>query len=181
MPEVRGVRPRTLSAVFGTYFLVVIVVAFIAADPVAVYVMPSATFWISAAYVLLGAVALVGICAGALVRAGHLEDRIVELNALRDRVGREIPGVAVRTAPEARELERLSEVRDAVAITVFGPAVAAIGVIGGFAPVLPAADGMLLSDLRLNAFLGLAGVGCLVGVAAYGLLAFRQLRFRARA
>ena len=78
-------------------------------------------------------------------------------------------------AARAREIERLKRVRDAVAASAAGPAVASLGVIGVFAALLPATDGMLLANLQFNAFLEFVGLAYLVGTGAYAGLAFRAL------
>lgn len=230
MPKARPPRPRVLSAVFGAYFLLVILLAYVFSPQVAGYVDPAATFWICASFVLLGALALAGLGAGALARARTLDARLDQLEAVRRRV-REIQGPILRRQAEAPrprgvvndsgsadvevealldglaesadgngvepepgepepapsaiddllkadtwEIERVRKARDALAVALMGPAVAAIALVGLFAPLLPAADGMLLSDLSLNAFLGAAGLGVLVGLPAYAGAAFRQLR-----
>lgn len=82
---------------------------------------------------------------------------------------------------EEWEIQRLRRARDAVAATVAGPAVAAVLLVGVVAPMLPASDGLLLANLPLNAFLGLAGVGWLVGIAGYAAAGFRHLKRVARA
>ncbi len=74
------------------------------------------------------------------------------------------------------KIERVRRARDRVGATLLGPAIVAIGILGAFAPLLPAADGMLVSNLSLNALVGLAGLGGLAGLAAYAFAAFRQIR-----
>lgn len=211
-----------------------IILAYAFSPSVAVYVDPGATFGILTAYVLLAAAGLIGICAGAVARAGKLDDRLDALETERRRV-REIeqaareaklaappppeevvtdsgspedevaallddlagglphrPSRGARTNPkdaerpssaveellqaDVWEIERVRMARDAVGVTLLGPAVVAIGILGAFAPLLPGADGMLASNLSLNALVGLAGVGGLVGLAAYAFAAFRQIR-----
>jgi len=229
-----------LSVVFGAYFLLVIVLAFYLSARVAPYVDPGATFWISATYMLLGALALAGIGTGAVARARRLDARLEVLEAVRSRVRRppsptrrlrtEVPpswdatpidsGSADREVdtlleglqgmtdaastdagappyagenPEeaptpaddllrdaAWEIKRVQAVRDAIVVTLLGPILAAIALVGAFAPLLPAADGMLLADLQLNAFVGIAGLGCLVGLGVYAAAAFRQIGRRVR-
>ncbi len=223
-----------LAAAFGTYFVVVAVAAYAFSDSIAVYVDPGATTWILSAYVLLGAAGLIAICAGAVSRAGKLDDRLDVLEAERRRVreieqatrearlaappppeaaivdsgspenevaallddlakGASLPppedtadaAVKAGRAPSAVEellkadawkVERVRVARDALAGVLLGPALAAIGIVGIFAPLLPAADGMLVANLQLNAFLGVAGAGGLIGFAAYAFAAFRQIR-----
>lgn len=240
MARAREPRPRALSVVFGAYFLIVIVLAFYLAPPVAPYVDPGATFWISATYMLLGALALAGIGTGALARARRLDARLEVLEAVRSRVRRpprptrrvrtEVPpswdaapidsGSADREVeslleglqgmtdaastdagavpdagenPEetptpaddllrdaAWEIERVRTARDAIVITLLGPTLAAIALVGVFAPLLPASDGMLLADLQFNAFVGIAGLGSVVGLGVYVAAAFRQIGRRVR-
>ncbi len=232
MPKARPPRPRVLSAVFGGYFLLEVLLAYVVAPQVAGYVDPGATFWILATYMLLGAVAIVGLSGGALLRARTLDARLDQLESVRRRV-REIQGPllrrqmevpperraavndsgsadlevealieglanlpkaevaeeAVAAAPaaapsaiddllkaDAWEIERVRKARDALAVALLGPALAAIAIVGALAPLLPAADGMLLGNLTLNAFVGVAGIGALVGTAVYVAAAFRQLR-----
>lgn len=236
MAKAREPRPRRLSAVFGAYFLLVIGLAFYLSPSVAPYVDPGATFWILTAYVALGALALTGVCAGALRRAIGLDTRIDEFEAVRRRAQRapesararassprpvlvldsgspehevealldglqqitdaasadlspdEGNGAGAGPAPGAiedllradeREIERVRKARNAVARTMVGPAVAAAAIVGVVAALLPASDGMLLSNLQINAFVGVAGLGCLVGLGLYAAAAFRQIRRRA--
>ena len=230
-------RPRTLSAGFGAYFVLVLVLAYLLAPRATAYVDPGAIFWVLAAYVVLGGVALVGVGTGALGRARRLDERIDALLADRSRarasgrgrrrppakappageavvdsgspeqeiaalldgleaIGGEVEAdlealdgstkaaeatahdLASLAAAEEREVARLERARAAVAISLVGPALAAIAIVGAFAPLLPAADGMLLADFRLSAFLGLAGAGSLVGLAAYTSAAFWQIHRR---
>lgn len=227
-------RPGRLAAGFAVYAALVTAAAYWYSPQIAPYVDPGATFWISTAYVVLGAAALAALCVGALVRAHKLEDRLEDLEALQHRVQelenpmsppipdrvREaarvsdsgsaetevealLDGLAeitdrVHRAPTPRpsgdprtsavalllqrdtwEMTRLRRARDAVGAAVAGPAVAAILLLGIFAPLLPASDGMLLSSLSLSAFFGVAGLGCLVGLPVYAALAFRQIRVHA--
>ena len=237
MVKAAEARPRTLSVGFGAYFLLLLVFAYLFAPRVFPPVDPGTTSWILATYMLLGAVALVGIGAGAARRGARLDDRVDELEADARRLRREAAmgrdpwahprqervvdsGSAEREvellldsldplgetasagrsaarsleafletdaaeferrlAADAWEVARLRRVRAAVALTLTGPAMAAVAIVGAFAPLLPAGDGMLLSDLWLKAFLELVGLGGLVGVAAYAGAGFRQLRRRAR-
>ncbi len=75
----------------------------------------------------------------------------------------------------SREFRRLTRIRDAVAATAAGPAIASAGLLGVFATLLPASNGMLLGNLQLNAFLGLAGLGWLVGLPIYAGVSFHRL------
>lgn len=88
-----------------------------------------------------------------------------EAAGLRERHAREVPG--------------LRRARNAVAAAAAGPAVASLGVIGLFAALLPGADGMLLMDARLNAFVGILGLAWLAGIAVYAVAAFHRLTPRA--
>ncbi len=226
-------RPRRLAAGFAVYAIVVTAAAYWFSPQIAPYVDPGATFWISAAFVVLGASALAGICSGALSRARKLEARLEELEALQRRVhelenparppppdrvremvvtdsgsaehevealldgvaditGRlqrppaptpspssESSAVALLLERDTWEMTRLRRARDAISAAAAGPAVAAIGLLGFFAPLLPASDGMLLSNLPLAAFFGVAGLGVLVGLPVYAAAAFRQVGVRA--
>ncbi len=201
-------RPRRLAAGFAVYAAVVTAAAYWYSPQLAPYVDPGATFWISTAYVVLGAVAVVGISAAAVLRARRLEDRTDQLEALRRRVrelenpgGRVKPvtdsgsaetevealldGFSQMTGPsavdevlkeETWEMGRLRKARDAVGTAALGPAVAAIALMGMFAPLLPASDGMLFANLTMSAFLGVAGLGFLIGIPIYAAAAFRQIR-----
>lgn len=234
MAGTRGPRFRGLSAGFAAYLLAAAFVTYFLSPTVSQYVDPGATRWIWTAYLLLGTVALVGACLGALRRAAGIDARIEELEqeerwvleaatarsraslssrsadppAPSDRdvdrlleeleqvgnsasvdpepgevdaaeLGRVLDEAAVRRERRGREVPRLRRARDAVAAAAAGPAVASLGVIGLFAALMPATDGLLLADLRLNAFFGLFGVAWLVGLAGYAAAAFRRTRLRA--
>ncbi len=226
-------RPRRLAAGFAAFAVVVTAAAYWFSPQIAPYVDPGATFWISTAYVVLGAAALAGICGGALSRARKLEARLEELEALqrrvhelenpaqppipdrvraiavtdsgsaeqevealldgvadiKDRLGKPpapsppptsgSSAVALLLERDTWEMTRLRRARDALGAAAAGPAVAAIGLLGFFAPLLPASDGMLLSNLPLAAFFGVAGLGVLVGLPVYAAAAFRQVGVRA--
>lgn len=79
----------------------------------------------------------------------------------------------------AREIRRVRRALDAVGAYAAGPAVASSVLLGVFTALTPGADGMLVANLQLNAFVGLAGLGCLAGIAVYAAVSFRQLRRRA--
>ncbi|HYM40797.1 MAG TPA: hypothetical protein VEY12_11785, partial [Thermoplasmata archaeon] len=81
MAKAGGLRPRALGGIFGGYFLVAILVAYFLAGPISPYDAPGYIRWIGAAYVLLGAAALVGVCVGALRRATTLDARLFQLEA----------------------------------------------------------------------------------------------------
>lgn len=234
MAQARGLPLRTLSVVFGAYFLVILVVAYALSPTIAPYVWPAATRWITAAYVLLGAVVLVGVSLVALRRWTRLDARLAELEVAQredlmlaateapastagqgahppipsdqdveellrelheigeevavdkrlseDRTTRAEPpdeATAKLRKARSREIRRLMAVRDAVARAAAGPVVASALLLGVFAALLPASDAMLVADLRLNAFLGVAGAGCLAGIVAYAAAAFRRLGRRA--
>lgn len=230
-------RLRALSAGFGAYFVLMVLLAYLVAPAVAAYVDPGATFWILTAYVILAALGLLGVCLAAMRRAMRLDERLDALEDLQRRgraarsttsdgpeydvengapsdlptdedvdrllvdlrrIGEEAVAKAWRTgeseapahgaAEEAarlreargREVHRLIWVREAMATAAAGPAVASLAILGVCAALLPAADGMLLANLRFNAFLGLAGLGGLVGVAAYAAAVFRHIGHHAR-
>jgi hypothetical protein len=234
----KAVEPgaRRRAGVFAAYFLLITLLAWYLSPTIAGYVMPSATFWILTAYVLLGAVALAIICCGAVRLARRLDLRIEAMEAAapsprpasRSRMPSEVmrsshrepvldsgspdrevaalldgleevtdalatgqnptdgtrweseaDGPEDRLEVSAPEVLRLRRARDALAGSLAGPAVAAIVVVGIFAPMLPAANGTLLTSLQLNAMLGILGLGWLIGVAAYGGAAARHLGRRA--
>lgn len=234
MAGTQGPRFRGLSAGFAGYLLVAAIVTYVLSATVSQYVSPSTTRWIWTAYLLLGTLALVGSCLGAVRRASSLDARIEALDqeerwvleaatargrasstrqdadppAPSDRdvdrlleeleqignsasadpepgevdatdLGRVLDEAAILRERRGREVPRLRRARDAVAAAAAGPAFASLGVIGLFAALMPATDGMLLVDLRLNAFFGLFGAAWLVGLAGYGAAAFRRTRFQA--
>ncbi len=226
MAKAVGPRPRALSAIFGAYFVLIVLLAYVFSPTLAGYVDPGATQWILTAYVVLGAVALLGIGGGGLRRSSRLEDRIealeakarrardierathgpenaavvdsgsadTEVEALLARLEEAAESAMVETAvleapkppasgaveellkADAWEIDRLHRLRKAVAVSLAGPAIAAIALVGAFAPLVPSADGMLVANLQWNAFVGVAGLGVLLGIAAYGAAAFRQTR-----
>ncbi len=79
-------------------------------------------------------------------------------------------------AVEARLLEGR---RATVPAAVAGPAFACAVVVGLYTSLLPASDGLLLSDPQLNALLWLAGAGWLLGIAGYAIRSLRALSARA--
>ncbi len=82
------------------------------------------------------------------------------------------------TVERQREIRRIRRVLESVGAYAAGPAVASSVLLGVFTAMMPASDGMLLTDLQLNAFVGLSGVGCLVGLVLYAAAAFRQVARR---
>ncbi len=231
MAKAGGLRPRALAGIFGGYFLLAFVLAYILAGIIAPYDAPGYIRWILAAFVLLGALVLVGVCTGALRRARALDDRLDALEweeqealeyarqaaaephtdplttasaaeteptdadvdqLLMDlhRLGTEeavepepaaesAPVPALKTTAELRfaadDLNRLRKVRGSLASLAAGPAIASAFLVGVFASLLPASDGML-SDVWLNTFVGLAGLLGLLGVAVYAGATFRMPR-----
>ncbi len=80
MAGTHGLRFRRVSAGFGIYLLVAALLAFYVSPTAAGYVDSSATPWMCTTYLLLGALALVGVCVGAVRRAARLDARIDELD-----------------------------------------------------------------------------------------------------
>lgn len=74
----------------------------------------------------------------------------------------------------AREIRRLSRIRDAVAAHIAGPAIASLLPIGGAAALMPAADGMLVVDATLSEFIVVAGIAYTIGLAVYAAIALRR-------
>jgi hypothetical protein len=230
MAKARGLRPRTLAGIFGAYFLLAILLAYFLSPTVSPYVDPGATSWICAAYMLLGAVVLVGVCAGAVRRWMHLEAHLAELEDAQSEALSSMFSAPEAAAPPAeehvpaseptdrdvdqlledlhrlgqtaaaadappperaarpfadprshdgveaeREIRRVRRVLEAVPAFAAGPAFASSVLLGVFASLLPASDGMLVANLQLNAFVGVAGLACLVGLLAYAGAAFRQV------
>ncbi len=234
MAKTRGPRPRTLAIVFGAYFLLILVLAYILSPTVAGYVDPVATRWLNLVYALLGAVLLAGVSLGAVRRWMRLDARLAELEYVesalhaaapvtrvappplaaatdpaseptdRDvdqlledlhKIGDSAEGAMPAEEPETmseppvpteeltmerqREIRRVRRVLEAVGAYAAGPAVASSVLLGVFTALTPASDGMLLANLQLNAFVGLSGVGCLVGLVVYAAAALRQVGRRA--
>lgn len=108
-----------------------------------------------------------------------ITDRLQRAPAQRPSAASESSAVALLLQRDTWEMTRLRGARDAVGAAAAGPAVAAIVLLGFFAPLLPASDGMLLSNLQLAAFFGVAGLGGLLGLPVYAAAAFRQVRVHA--
>ncbi len=231
MAGTRGPRLRGLSVGFAVYLLAAAFVIYFVSPTLSGYVDPSSTRWIWTAYLLLGTLALVAACLGAVRRASKLDARIeafeqeerlvletatarssasfsrngaappvpsdqdvdrllkelerVGESAASDpdpgevdesNLGRVLDEAAILRERRGREVPRLRRARDAVSAAAAGPAVASLGVIGLFAALMPATDGMLLADLQLNAFFGFLGLAWLVGLAGYGIAAFRRTK-----
>ena len=82
MAKAKRSRPRTLSGVFGAYFLLVIGFAyFFSGRLLSGWYDPGMIRWVCAAYVLFGALFLAGVCVGAVARQRALDLRLVELEA----------------------------------------------------------------------------------------------------
>lgn len=79
-------------------------------------------------------------------------------------------------AARLREIRRLRALRESVTAAIAGPAFASAAVLGVFASLLPGADGFLLSNLQVNAWLGLTGAAWLAGIAGYAIASFRGVR-----
>ena len=81
---------------------------------------------------------------------------------------------ALRSADWER-IRRHRRVRATVAARAAGPAVVCVAFLGLFAPLLPAADGLLPASPVLARFLALAGLAYLVGLVPFAAGAFRGL------
>ncbi len=97
--------------------------------------------------------------------------KISEAAAAAARAGKRAGTVAKRAAALGAEVDRLRKARDAVPVTVAGPLAAGVILLGWIAPLLPAADGALVTNVSLNAFVVLGGLGWLVGLAGYAIAA----------
>jgi hypothetical protein len=236
MPSDRVSRPRTLSIVFGAYFLLMAIIAWFSAGALGYRYSVDITKWTFTIYLLVGAVFLVGIVLAALWSMRYLDGRIQRFEGSEDaeveageefvveepmpddvpppleeapapggdHVDRDIdellvslqemeaeaetaaepveaaeparaparkPAVGsekrVSSLMESKQLATLRKKRDGIAYYFGGPALAAIGVIGMSAAMLPGSDVFLQSYWQLNTSL-LLGLGyTFVGIAAY--------------
>lgn len=98
--------------------------------------------------------------------------KISEAAAAAARAGKRAGTVAKRATALGAEVDRLRKARDAVPATAAGPLAAGVILLGWIAPLLPAADGALVTNVSLNSFVVLGGLGWLVGLAGYALAAF---------
>ncbi len=235
MPSDRVARPRTLSLVFGVYFLLMAIIAWTSSGMLGYKYSVDITRWTFTIYLLVGAVFLVGVLVAALWSMRYLDGRIEKIEGSADsevevteeelvveepipddvpppleeapspagdHVDRDIDELLVslqemeaeaetaeqpaeeeteaapaRTAVvrekrvsgllESKQLAALHKKRDGIAYIFGGPALAAIGVIGLSAAMLPGSDVFLQSYWQLNTSL-LLGLGyTFVGIAAY--------------
>ena len=97
--------------------------------------------------------------------------KIGEAAAVAARAEKRAGTVASRATALGAEVDRLRKAIDAVPASAAGPLVAGVVFVGWTAPLLPAADGALLTNASLNSFVVLGGLGWLVGLAGYALAA----------
>lgn len=74
----------------------------------------------------------------------------------------------------AREIRRLSRIRDAIGSHIAGPTIAGLLPIGASAALMPAADGTLLVDVPLSQLVVVAGIAYTTGLAVYAAIALRR-------
>jgi hypothetical protein len=79
MPSERVSRPRTLSVVFGFYFLLMAIIAWYSGGALGYHYTVDITRWTFSIFLLVGAVFLVGIVLAALWSMRYLDARIAKL------------------------------------------------------------------------------------------------------
>ncbi len=79
MASNRAARPRTLSIVFGVYFLVMAIIAWYSGNTLGYHYAADLTRWAFTVYLLVGAIFLVGIGLGAIRTMRYLDGRIEKL------------------------------------------------------------------------------------------------------
>ncbi len=84
MPSDRVARPRTLSLVFGVYFLLMAIIAWFSSVSLGYRYSVDITRWTFTIYLLVGAVFLVGIGLAALWSMRYLDGRIERLEGSAD-------------------------------------------------------------------------------------------------
>ncbi len=84
MPSDRAARPRTLSLVFGVYFLLMAIIAWFSSVALGYKYSVDITKWTFAIYLVVGAVFLVGILLAALWSMRYLDGRIDKLEGAAD-------------------------------------------------------------------------------------------------
>jgi hypothetical protein len=87
MPSDRVSRPRTLSLVFGVYFLLMAIIAWYSGNTLGYHYTVDITRWTFTIYLLVGAVLLVGIVLAALWSMRYLDGRIEKLEGSEDAEG----------------------------------------------------------------------------------------------
>ena len=102
MPSDRVARPRTLSIVFGVYFLLMAVIAWYSGSTLGYHYAADLTRWAFTVYLLVGAVFLVGIGLGALRTVRYLDARIERLESSSD--GGEVVQELVAEEPVSDEV-----------------------------------------------------------------------------
>ena len=84
MPSDRVSRPRTLSLVFGVYFLLMAIIAWYSGISLGYHYSVDITRWTFSVYLLVGVVFLVGILLAALWSTRYLDGRIEKLEGASD-------------------------------------------------------------------------------------------------
>ncbi len=84
MPSDRVARPRTLSLVFGVYFLLMAIIAWYSGIALGYHYSVDITRWTFTIYLLVGAIFLVGILVAALWSMHYLDGRIAKLEGSAD-------------------------------------------------------------------------------------------------
>jgi hypothetical protein len=82
MPSSEFFRPRTLSIIFGGFFLVMAILAGYSGSVLGYHYAPGMTRWALAAYVVAGAVFLAGISLAAIWTLRLLDERIARLERM---------------------------------------------------------------------------------------------------
>ncbi len=82
MPPSKSYRPRTLTIIFGVFFLVMAIVAGYAGATLGYHYTSDITRWTFMAYLITAAVLLVGIVGAAVLSMRYLDDRIAKLESL---------------------------------------------------------------------------------------------------
>lgn len=81
MPQSKSYRPRTLSVVFGVFFLLLAIVAWYFGNSLGYHYAPDLTRWTYTVYMVTAAILLVGIGVAAVLSMRYLDYRIEKLEA----------------------------------------------------------------------------------------------------
>ena len=84
MPSDRVARPRTLSLVFGVYFLLMAVIAWTSSGMLGYKYSVDITRWTFTIYLLVGAILLIGVVVAALWSMRYLDGRIEKIEGASD-------------------------------------------------------------------------------------------------
>ncbi len=82
MPQSKSSRPRTLTIIFGAFFLVMAALAGYAGATLGYHYSPDITRWTFAAYLITAGVLLAGTAVAAVLSMRYLDDRIEKLERL---------------------------------------------------------------------------------------------------